>query len=154
MKLLTSKKMKLQKVENKDKNYACSIAILKTDGKRLDVLNYRNAIYTIEDDVATDVLLEKKPQYKVCIGLNAIRKAYEEGQITNNEKFCYSAYDANDMFPSLKNMKTDDDKREFLKNYNRRNKTALYWSFLDKDEVKEVDEIVEENERIYPRSIY
>ena len=58
------------------------------------------------------------------------------------------------MFPSLKNMKTDDDKREFLKNYNRRNKTALYWSFLDKDEVKEVDEIVEENERIYPRSIY
>ena len=96
----------------------------------------------------------QKPQYKVCIGLNAIRKAYEEGQITNNEKFCYSAYDANDMFPSLKNMKTDDDKREFLKNYNRRNKTALYWSFLDKDEVKEVDEIVEENERIYPRSIY
>ena len=69
MKLLTSKKMKLQKVENKDKNYACSIAILKTNGKFLDVLNYRNAICTIEDDVATDVLLEKKPQYKVCIGL-------------------------------------------------------------------------------------
>ena len=138
MKLLTSKKMKLQKVENNDKNYACSIAILKTNGKFLDVLNYRNAICTIEDDVATDVLLEKKPQYRVCIGLNAIRKAYEEGQITN------------DMFPSLKNMKTDDDKREFLKNYNRRNKTALYWSFLDKDEMTEVDE----NERTYPRSIY
>ena len=101
MKLLTSKKMKLQKEKNKDKNYACSIAILKTNGKFLDVLNYRNAICTIEDDVATD-----------------------------------------------------DDKREFLKNYNRRNKTALYWSFLDKDEVKEVDEIVEENERNYPRSIY
>ena len=97
--------MKLQKVENKDKNYACSIAILKINGDFLNVLNYRNAICTIEDDVATDVLLEKKPQYKVCIGLNAIRKAYEEGQITNNEKFCYSAYDANDMFPSLKNMK-------------------------------------------------
>lgn len=154
MKLLTSKKMKLQKEEIKDKNYACSIAILKTDGKRLNVLNYRNAICAIENDVATDVLLEKKPQYKVCIGLNAIRKAYEEGQITNNEKFCYSAYDANDMFPSLKNMKTDDDKREFLKNYNRRNKTTLYWSFLDEDEIKEVDKIVEENEQIYPRSIY
>ena len=95
MKLLTSKKMKLQKVENNDKNYACSIAILKTNGKFLDVLNYRNAICTIEDD-----------------------------------------------------------KREFLKNYNRRNKTALYWSFLDKDEMKEVDEIVDENERTYPRSIY
>ena len=146
--------MKLQKEEIKDKNYACSIAILKTDGKFLNVLNFRNAICTIENDVATDVLLEQKPQYKVCIGLNAIRKAYEEGQITNNEKFCYSAYDANDMFPSLKNMKTDDEKRYFLKNYNRKNKMALYWSFLDKDEIKEVDEIVEENERIYPRSIY
>lgn len=77
MKLLTSKKMKLQKVENKDKNYACSIAILKMNGEFLNVLNY-----------------------------------------------------------------------------NRRNKTALYWSFLDKDEVKEVDEIVEENEKTYPRSIY
>lgn len=65
MKLLTSKKMKLQKEEIKDKNYACSIAILKTDGKRLNVLNFRNAICTIENDVATDVLLEQKPQYKV-----------------------------------------------------------------------------------------
>ena len=65
MKLLTSKKMKLQKEKNNGKNYDCSICILKTDGKRLNVLNFRNAICTIENGVATDVLSEKKYQFKV-----------------------------------------------------------------------------------------
>lgn len=154
MKLLTSKKMKLQKEKNNGKNYDCSICILKTDGKRLNVLNFRNAICTIENGVATDVLSEKTYQFKVYIGKEGVDKAYEEGQITNNEIFCYLADDIDDTFPKLKNMKTDDEKREFLKNYSRRNKAVLYWNFLDKDEMKEVDEIVEENERIYPRSIY
>ena len=47
MKLLTSKKMKLKKVEKKNKNYACGISILKINGDFLDVLNYRNAKATI-----------------------------------------------------------------------------------------------------------
>lgn len=153
MKLLTSKKMKLQKVENKDKNYACSIAILKMNGEFLNVLNYRNAICTIENGIATDVLLEDKPQYKVFIGKIGVKKALDEGKLTNNEAFCFDAEDVDEVFPNLKDMSTNEDKIEFIKDYQRKHKKTLYWSFLDKDEIKEIDERIEKNRQIYIHSM-
>lgn len=153
MKLLKNKKLRLQKEKILKKQYSCSISILKKDNRYFDVLNYKQAICTIENGIATDVLLEDKPQYKVFLGRLDVKKAIDEGKLTNNEAFCFAAEDVDEVFPSLKNMPTDEDKIEFLKGYQRKNKKTLYWSFLDKDEIKEIDERIEKNRRIYIHSM-
>lgn len=153
MKLLTSKKMKLQKEKNLGKQYSCRISILKKDERCFEVLNYKQAICTIENGIATDVLLEDKPQYKVFIGKIGVKKALDEGKLTNNEAFCFDAEDVDEVFPNLKDMSTNEDKIEFLKDYQRKHKKTLYWSFLDKDEIKEIDERIEKNRQIYIHSM-
>ena len=99
------------------------------------------------------MLLEDKPQYKVFIGKIGVKKALDEGKLTNNEAFCFDAEDVDEVFPSLKDMSTNEDKIEFIKDYQRKHKKTLYWSFLDKDEIKEIDERIEKNRQIYIHSM-
>ena len=107
MKLLKNKKLRLQKEKNLGKQYSCRISILKKDERCFDVLNYKQAICTIENGIATDVLLEDKPQYKVFIGKIGVKKALDEGKLTNNEAFCFDAEDVDEVFPNLKDMSTN-----------------------------------------------
>lgn len=151
--MILKNKFKLQKNKNLNKNYACGIAVLNKNGISFELLKYNDAICTIKDGVATDILSKNKESYNVYEGLSAIRKAYEEGLILNNEKFCYSVYDADEIFPELNSISTDEEKRMFLKDYNRQNRTLIYWSFLDEDEIQELNDIVNENKTKYPYSI-
>lgn len=133
---------------------ACGIATLKPVGKYLEIVKDSDAICVPMGDIVCDILLDNFHAYKVFEGLDAIRNAYETGKLQPNESFCYSSYNCHQIFDALKFQKTKDEAKEYLKAYNKTNNTTLYWTFLDEDELKEVNEIVDNNEKKYSKLRY
>lgn len=141
------KNFKLKKRENVGlKNiYACGLAKVVIEENRFQIINDEDSVCTIKGDKATDFLLNDRT-YDVYEGALEAKKAYKEGKLEENTTFCYSVYDFYSSFPEAKGILNNKEEiKEFLRKYNEKNGTILYWNFLDKDEKEELNKIVDRN---------
>ena len=97
------------------------------------------------EDLENDVIDFASEILNLCAKDSGLDEVFLGTQIF----FSPMVYDADIMFSKLNDISTDEGKREYLKNYNLQNKTLLYWSFLDDEEMKELDKIEKTNRKIY-----
>ena len=127
---------------------ACGLAYIKQNGDNFEVIKYKDAICKIDEcDVANDLLADVFYKYLIYQNFNEAIEAIKKRELNVGEKFCFSMYDCYKLFPELKFMKTKEEVKAYLKEYNRINNTILYWTFLDDEEIKEVNEIADANEK-------
>lgn len=134
---------------------ACGIAKIVQNERGFEIVKDSEAIcIPMDGNVVGDILTTNFYVYCIYENLEEIKLAFENGELHPNEKFCHSRYDCNGIFPDLKFKQTKKEVEEYLKEYNRVNNTILYWSFLDEEEKKELDEIAEANVKRYSNLHY
>lgn len=133
---------------------ACGIATLVKQDSRFEIVKECDAICIRNDGIALDLLSDILYEYSIFEGFSEIKNAYESGKLTVGEKFCYSVYDANQLFPDIKFKQTKDEVKDYLRAYNTVNHTLLYWSFLDKDEIEELNKKADANAKRYSKFYY
>lgn len=133
----------------------CGLAtIAKIENGIPDVRTKSDALCKIEDGFAIDILDIEKKEYKIYNNLNEIIKSIELGNLKTGDIFCFSKYDYKLMFPELEFMQSEDEIINFLINYNIKHSTTIYWSFLDDEQKKKLDEIAEDNRKKYKKLYY
>lgn len=99
---------------------------------------YKNAVGSIDGSNFFDKLCNKS--YKLYPTIESAKKALEEGTLRINEVYCWSLYDYHNAFPKLSELQTAEEVKQFLKDYNNREEVCIHWTFLDDDEVQELNE--------------
>lgn len=149
------KKKKLEKTAYlPDNAVVCGIARLELEGKYLKIVKDSDAICMPVVNQVIDLLKINNCFYDIYKSYEEIKKAYETEKLHSGERFCYSKYDCNEIFPDLKYKQTKEDIMEYLKEYNRANNTTLYWSFLDEEEKEELNKIADTNAKRYTNLHY
>lgn len=97
-----------------------------------------STVGSINENVFTDVLLNNRI-YKIYTNYNDAKLAIKEGSLRIGEEYCYSIYDYKKEFPLISKMKTKEEIINYLKSYNDKEDVAIYWTFLDKDEIDKLD---------------
>ena len=121
----------IDKKDNTKIIHSCNIVgeIYEKDGITYvtDVLDHEHKIYEVInlDDIVNEKI-DEVPCYEIC----------------------YSYYDLM-QFKDILKMKTEEEIIKYLIDYNIKNNTNIYWSFLDENETKKVDKIAEENRKRY-----
>ena len=92
------------------------------------------------DGLFCDMLSKNHERYKVFLDLKDALNALNSGKLNVNEPYCYSLYSYEYAFPKLDSMRTIDEKVEYLKEYNKQNDVAIFWTFLDVDEKEKLEE--------------
>lgn len=153
------KKKKKEKVPYlNDDAVICSLAVVKKTGdKSFESVHYGvsvgevkeinedgNIIKFIEDSLVDD-------KAYVILSELEVEKSIRNGDLFVDEPYCYSMYHKNHNFDLNKifKLETKEEIINYLIEYNKKNNTTLYWTFLDDEQRKEVDNIKVNNDAKY-----
>lgn len=122
----------------------CSIGSLKKVNEHdLQIVNKGSLVgevFVVDERLyVKDVLSNEGKTYEILKD-DQIVERQRMGELLPLDVFCYSIYDI-DEFKDILDMETKDEIINYLVNYNIKNKTNIYWTFLDADQRKELDEI-------------
>lgn len=150
-----NKKRKLQKNFKLPKNaMVCGLAKIKEDGDYFEVINVGDAICESNLGVVKDLLAKNPKEYNLYEGFESIKAALENNKLHPEETFCYSQFNCYKFFPQLEFIRSKDNIINYLKRYNEINDTAHYWTFLDEEDILNLDKKVEENKKRYFKVYY
>ena len=133
----------------------CGLAtISKIKNKVPDIRTKADAICEIDGDIAIDLLDLDKTEYVIYKNSDDVMNSIKLGNLNIGDTFCFSKYDYKLMFPELEFMQTEEEIMKFLIDYNINHSTTIYWSFLDDEQKKKLDDIAEDNRRKYKKLHY
>jgi len=78
--------------------------------------------------------LDGKKEYKVFTSLESAQKAFKDGILKLDERYCYSTYDAKTLFPKILEFHTQKEVEDYLCLYNEKGNNCLNWTFMDAEE--------------------
>lgn len=122
----------------------CSIGSLeKVNEHDLQIVNKGSLVgevFAVDERLyVKDVLSNEGKTYEILKD-DQIVERQRMGELLPLDVFCYSIYDI-DEFKDILDMETKDEIINYLINYNYKNQTNIYWTFLDDKQRKELDGI-------------
>ena len=122
----------------------CNIGSLKKVNEHdLQIVNKGSLVgevFVVDERLyVKDVLSNEGKTYEILKD-DQIVERQRMGELLPLDVFCYSIYDI-DEFKDILDMETKDEIINYLINYNYKNQTNIYWTFLDDKQRKELDEI-------------
>lgn len=131
----------------------CSIGRVKrTDKHNIQIINEGNLVGEVffkgDKKYVKDVLERNHTSYEIINDDEMIVRNRQGNLPSENYIFCYSVYDTK-QFNEILKMNDPDKIIKFLTDYNIEKQTTLYWTFLDAEQRKKLDEISENVRKKY-----
>ena len=133
----------------------CSLATVKKIGENKYQSVHHGAIIGVEKQIDNRGQLFRYVQnsiegisYKILTEYE-VELGIRNGELLEGEPYCYSSYDGHYTFKEIYEMENKEDIIKFLIEYNKKNNTTIYWTFLDEKEKKELDYIKIDNNSKY-----
>ena len=100
---------------------------------------YASTIGYVKNGRFYDKFNKENKNLKIYMDVDALSTAIKEGNVDINEVYCYSIYRYENEFPLLSTFHNQQEAEDYLRSYNQKQDVSLVWSFMDEDEVKEID---------------
>ena len=139
---------KLKKTYLNKKTIVGSIGTVNKKDNDIEIIHKSSLVGTVikrnGKTYVKDVLYDNRV-YELIKYDDIVKK---DKKVLSNEDICYSVYPIK-QFDEILSMRTKEQIIEYLIDYNLKNSTTIYWTFLDEDEKKELDKIDKENKKRY-----